>query len=203
MATQAVSRDVAATVFSEFAPGSSAATTGGEETTYWPSLSPDPIYPTLLGNREDRPTTEYQGENPSMHEEFPLFHLGVKRSPVREVTPYFHLGNKPTHARKFQLLQQYECVVTRVDGTWFEADLRDLKAPNSPMEIAEFPLAEVSPADRPLIGPGCVFYWVIGYETLHRGQITHSSEIRVRRAPLWTQRKVDAAKARARELYTL
>jgi hypothetical protein len=61
----------------------------------------------------------------------------------------------------------------------------------------------VSSDDRPLICPGCVFYWIIGYETRSSGQITNSSEIRVRRAPLWTQRQIDAAKAQVSDLFTL
>jgi hypothetical protein len=106
-------------------------------------------------------------------------------------------------ARRFQILQQWECVVTRIDGEWFEADLHDLTQSNTPLEVAEFPLAEVVPDDKPLIRPGCVFYWIIGIETRRGGQITNSSEIRVRRAPLWTSKKIAALKTRAGELFTL
>ena len=158
----------------------------GGEVTYWPGLRDVENAPEPFDNVASGYTTEHR-----------------EATPAREVTPLIRLSGEGPPARRFQVLQQWEGLVTRISGDWFEADLRDLMNASNPMEVAEFPFAAISPDDKPLISPGCVFYWVIGYETRSGGQITHSSEIRVRRAPLWTQRKLEALKASARELFTL
>jgi hypothetical protein len=166
--------------------GSSASATEGAEATYWPGLRGPTGGVDLLPTPEVTTTTSRLAE-----------------SSTPEVTPLIHLSRRGMPHRRFQVLQQWEGVVTRIAGDWFEADLRDLMNPKNPMEVAELPFAEISPADKHLIGPGCVFYWVIGYETRAGGQISRMSEIRVRRAPRWTRRKLDALKTRARELFTL
>ena len=99
------------------------------------------------------------------------------------------------------MLQQWEGVVTRVEGDGFEAELHDLTDSSNPPEFAELPLAEISEADKPLLMPGCVFYWIIGYETRSGGQITRVSEIRVRRMPRWSKKSLETVKEKGRELF--
>jgi hypothetical protein len=189
---------------------SSEVATAGEEATYWPGLREIETRPDQQVDSETVGATGWsnllESESHTNAWDNPRASSAAVSGavpPVPEVTPLIRLRTQTAPARQFRVLQQWEGVVTRIDGDWFEADLRDLTAPNNPMEIAEFPFAEISPADKPLIRPGCVFYWVIGYETRSGGQITNTSEIRVRRAPQWTQRKLDELKARARELFTL
>ncbi len=99
--------------------------------------------------------------------------------------------------RRFEVLQQWEGVVSKVteDSVW--ADLVDLTDRSRSEEVVELPLAEVSEADRSILKPGSVFYWAIGREWSPGGQMRRVSEIRVRRTPQWTQRSVDALKAKA------
>lgn len=103
--------------------------------------------------------------------------------------------------RQFRVRQQWEGVITRLTADGFEAELRDLTAPSNSTEFAEFPLDEVTEADRPLIAIGSVFYWVIGYETIRRGQISNVSELRFRRLPQWTQREIEAVREKGQKLF--
>ncbi len=102
--------------------------------------------------------------------------------------------------RRFDILQQWEGVVTDIDSDAVWAELRDLTEFANPAEVAELPLIEFPKADQPLIKPGSVFYWSMGYETSPGGQIRRVSEIRLRRTPEWSQHALDRMKAKARNL---
>lgn len=103
--------------------------------------------------------------------------------------------------RKIRILQQWEGVVSEVGDKDFTAELRDLTNVDNAPQVAEFPYSEISKSDRSLIAPGAVFYWSIGYDTTPGGQITRVSEIRLRRSPEWTERKLEAVRAEAKEWY--
>jgi len=102
--------------------------------------------------------------------------------------------------RRFEILQQWEGVVSEVAGDAVWANLLDLTDPSKPAEIVELPLAEIAEADRPLALPGSVFYWSIGYERSQGGQISRVSEIRMRRTPEWSQHVIESVKRKASEL---
>ena len=89
---------------------------------------------------------------------------------------------KPVSPRKsdFTSLQKWEGVVTRVLDNSFEARLIDLTA-DTPEEIAEIPLEEVSEDDFSLIQEGAIFYWNIGYRKMASGQRERVTFIRFRR----------------------
>jgi hypothetical protein len=70
-------------------------------------------------------------------------------------------------------------------------------------EEAEFPMEEVSDADRSFIMPGAVFYWNIGYIDNISGQRTRASVIRFRRLPVWRPEELERAKLKARHLSDL
>jgi hypothetical protein len=101
--------------------------------------------------------------------------------------------------RKIDLLQQWEALVTEVtdDAEW--AEIIDLTDPSNAAEVVEIPFAEFAVSDRPLLQPGSVFYWSIGYETSPGGTIRRVSEIRVRRTAAWSPRTIASLKARACE----
>ncbi len=104
--------------------------------------------------------------------------------------------------RRFKPLQQWEGLVTDVGPDSFWAELIDLNDSTKANEIAEILLAEISPSDRPLLVPGCIFYWSIGYDTSSGGQIRNTSEIRVRRNPIWSRLQLDRMKKAGHALFT-
>jgi hypothetical protein len=103
------------------------------------------------------------------------------------------------HQSFFTSLQEWEGIVTEVRNDAFLARLIDLTHRGADEE-AEFPNDEVSEEDKPLVRPGAIFYWHIGYHTSYSGQRTRVSVIRFRRLPAWTQREIDAAKQEAERI---
>jgi hypothetical protein len=134
-----------------------------------------------------------QGKSPNLEQ----------ASDSHSVSPLIRLKTSKLPHRKFKVLQQFECAVTRITRDYFEAQLSDLTDPTKPMEFAELSLEDVSHSDLPLLVPGCVFYWILGYETRQGGQITNVSEIRLRRNPPWSRRAIEKLKAKALETYNL
>lgn len=99
-------------------------------------------------------------------------------------------------------LQAWEGMVLQVLEDSFIARLVD-RTSNGPDEEAEFPLEEVSDADRFLIEPGAVFYWHIGYRISESGQRTRASDIRFRRLPVWSSEDLKKAKQEAQQISDL
>jgi hypothetical protein len=117
---------------------------------------------------------------------------------ILKITPFVEFP--PCQApRMFTILQQWEGVVSEVteDSVW--AELLDLTDRSKALEIVELPLDEIAESDRPLLKPGCVFYWCIGYEN-PSGTRRRVSEIRVRRTPEWSDHSIDSVRSKAREL---
>lgn len=117
-----------------------------------------------------------------------------------EVAPMIRLTRKQAPARRFEILQQWEGVVSEITDESIWAELRDLTRQSPAIEVVELPLEEIPRADRPLLRIGGVFYWSIGYETSPGGQIRRVSEIRVRRTPQWSRHSVDSIRAKAKDL---
>lgn len=107
--------------------------------------------------------------------------------------PIVFLRREPSMQSRFIPLQKWEGTVVEVLDEGFFARLVDLTS-GGVDEEAEFPLEEVSDADRPLIAPGAVFYWNIGYFDSLSGQRTRSSVIRFRRLPVWRVEELERAK---------
>jgi hypothetical protein len=100
---------------------------------------------------------------------------------------------------RFVPLQKWEGIVLQVFEDSFFAQLVDLTS-GGVDEEAEFPVEEVSDADRSLIAPGAVFYWNIGYIDDISGQRTRASVIRFRRLPVWRSEELERAKRKAQHL---
>lgn len=117
-----------------------------------------------------------------------------------DINPLIRLSATRAPHRLFEVLQQWEGIVSKVteDSVW--ADLVDLTDRTRSEEVVELPLAEISEADRSILRPGSVFYWAIGREWSRGGQMRRVSEIRVRRTPQWSQHSVDVLKAKAMAL---
>lgn len=110
-------------------------------------------------------------------------------------------NSTPIIPRSIEILQQWEGVVSEVSDDEFTADLNSLTEEDAQPLTGEISFDEVSDADRPLIQGGAVFYWVIGYDKSPAGQVRRISEIRFRRSPEWTGRKLDAIREEAREWF--
>ena len=100
---------------------------------------------------------------------------------------------------RYDVRQKWEGVVKWCTETEFGVVLRDLTHPNAPDEEVTLSLDEVSSEDIPLLQPGAVLYWSIGYE-ISRGQKKRVSTIRFRRQPAWSRREVLRVKERAKQL---
>jgi hypothetical protein len=119
------------------------------------------------------------------------------------------LGAPPVRPRviewrpeRFVTLAKWVGRVQEVDGESFVAVLRD-QLNDVPEEEVELPCAEVSPADRPLLEPGAVFYWTIGYRDRLAGQRTRESVISFRRLPPLSRDDMLDAEDSARRLQAL
>ncbi len=118
-----------------------------------------------------------------------------------QVAPLIRLPTGHGPIRRFKVLQQFEGVVTELSDDSLIAELIDLTDKSKRREVAEIPLSEISPADQPLVEPGCVFYWIMGYETTTGGQQSRVSEIRFRRSPRWSPNEIEAIKKEGQELF--
>ncbi len=108
----------------------------------------------------------------------------------------------PTLSQAFKVLQQWEGTVVSIEGDHFEALVRDVVDRRRPEERATIVLADIFEDDQPLIKPGAVFFWTIGYELKRAGRKT-SSVIRFRRLPKWSRFELDRANKKAQEFDSL
>jgi hypothetical protein len=81
-----------------------------------------------------------------------------------------------------RVLQLWEGTVSGVSGDDVTALLRDWTNPDLPDEEATVSIEEFSPAEQPLVAPGTVFYWSIGYRT-RSGTRERVSSFQLRRLP--------------------
>lgn len=98
----------------------------------------------------------------------------------------------------FRSLNKWEGIVTEIMDDEFSAILTDLLN-GGPQEEVTFSLEEVSEQDIPLLKPGAIFYWNIGYETIN-GQRRKASVIRFKRLPKWSRKDWDQILDKANEL---
>jgi len=117
-------------------------------------------------------------------------------------SPVVFLRREPIVQNRFVPLQKWEGTVLQVLQDSFFARLVDLTN-GGVDEEAEFPVEEVSDADRSLIAPGAVFYWNIGYIDNISGQRTRASVIRFRRLPVWKPEELERAKHKAQRIGAL
>src|SRR5262245_25624797 len=103
--------------------------------------------------------------------------------------------------RRFQILQQWEGIVQSVGKQFFRAQVSDVTEPSNPLEVVSLPLDDVLEDDRPLIAPGAVFYWIIGYDASIAGTRSRASSIRFQRWARWSSRELDEISAEAEALH--
>jgi hypothetical protein len=108
-------------------------------------------------------------------------------------SPHLGWARPRNHVRT---LQMWEGTVIEVHDQEFTAVLRDLTDPDHDEENATFPIEQLAEDDLPLLKPGHVFYWHVGYRT-ERGTKQTFTEIRFRRLPTWSERDVERIVQRA------
>lgn len=81
------------------------------------------------------------------------------------------------------------------------ATIMDLTDKSRAAEIVTLPQEEFSESDLPVLVPGAVFYWSIGYEYVTGGTKRRVSEIRVQRMPEWSELAIESIKKAGLELY--
>lgn len=120
-----------------------------------------------------------------------------------KVAPLIKLAGQEGPVRRFKVLQQFEGKVTELyeDSGTFRADLIDLTDSARERESAEFSLDDIHPADRSLVAPGSVFYWIMGFETTP-SDYKRVSEIRLRRSPQWSEHEIEAITREGQEYFT-
>jgi hypothetical protein len=97
------------------------------------------------------------------------------------------------------VLGRWQGYVTEVGRERFRAIVKDEHS-RRPDEEVDIDLREVPPADRDLIAPGAVFYWVIGYRDTAGGGRVNESRIRMQRLPAWTEEDLQEVRGRAAEM---
>lgn len=102
---------------------------------------------------------------------------------------------------RFEVLQKWEGIVLDVLDDSFTARLIDLTQQGFDEE-AEFALEEIDEGDKPLLQPGAIFYWNIGYSDSPSGR-ARVSIIRFRRLPIWRSEELERAKHDAERLSDL
>ena len=121
----------------------------------------------------------------------------VIRSPPHVIRPRLEqlLGN-------FRLIQLWEGHVLEVTEKEFVAVITDCTNPNFNDEQVTLGIEELTEDDIPLIKPGAVFYWSIGYADYPGRPRVRQSRIRFRRLPAWTQAELEHAREAAKRLST-
>lgn len=98
----------------------------------------------------------------------------------------------------FRSLNKWEGIVETIHDDSFTAILRDLNNGGA-LETVELSFEDVSEQDKPLLKPGAIFYWNIGYETV-QGQVRKASIIRFKRLPNWNKKDWDSILDKANNL---
>jgi len=108
----------------------------------------------------------------------------------------------PPPLERFSILAKWIGRVQRVDEDSFVALVQD-QLEDHPEEEVEFPTSDVAEVDGPLLMPGAIFYWSIGYRDRHGGPRRRESTIRFRRLPRPSQTEIADADEWARSIQAL
>jgi hypothetical protein len=139
--------------------------------------------------------------------DYPPERHGAETSNVRNLERpklVVFLPPMPRPTTQFQVLQEWEgTVVERLDSV-LKVRLIDKTAPHDGClheQTAEIPMDEIEENDWPLVMPGAVFYWSIGYR-IESGTRRRESALQFRRLPPLLEYDLrnarDAARARIR-----
>lgn len=102
----------------------------------------------------------------------------------------------PTPRESFIALAKWRGLVVEVNGQTFRAMLSSV-AGDEPQKEAEIYIEDIDLEDRHLVKKGAAFHWSVGYLDRPSGRI-RASILRFSRAPRWSSRDIDRAKAEAK-----
>lgn len=98
---------------------------------------------------------------------------------------------------RVELLEHFEGTVIGVRGQDLIARIRSLRDADCPERRLALDLCSVADDDRPLVLPGAVFYWAVGFRT-ESGTKFGFSTVKFRRLPAWTRGEVERVREGAR-----
>lgn len=75
---------------------------------------------------------------------------------------------------KFQVLAEWIGIVTEVYDSFFKAVVKDSQDGSLSEEIVEFDNNDLSERDQKLLQVEAVFYWTVGYQTIHKTKVKAS-----------------------------
>ena len=104
-----------------------------------------------------------------------------RTSRPEDSSPLVRLPSVKQSRWKVRVLARWTGRVEYVEDTTFAARISDANAPENPDEMVEMDISEVSSSDVPLLQPGAMFYWSIGYRDTEDGQRERVSTLRFAR----------------------
>jgi len=158
------------------------------------SLDRVPFRVTMAADTDATPATLHPAGDADGHTDTLKDEHRLEVRPVRTKLPVKRASRAATEP-----LQEWEGVVSWIDGDSFGGRLFDLTEPGE-LEEMEFSVDEVSRDDLGLLVPGAVFYWTIARHTNEVGTRTNVSILRFRRLPARSKRSRGRAAARAAAL---
>lgn len=118
----------------------------------------------------------------------------------RNATDNHMLRTQPATLAREEKLQEWEGRVISILEDRFIARLTDVTLGAAyEEEEGEFPLEEISDADRELVRQNAIFRWVIGYRSIGATK-ERFGRIVFRRLPAWSRAELNEAKRKANKL---
>jgi hypothetical protein len=133
-------------------------------------------------------------------EEIPVFSNERKRILTAKLSRSRRPSTRPASEERFWLLNKWQGQIVSVAKDSFQAQLFDLGDPTL-NEQGEFWKTEVQPDDLPLVRPGTIFYWYLGFRDLPHGQRKRESIIWMRRGGRMSRPKFQRELDDVREIW--
>lgn len=111
--------------------------------------------------------------------------------------------NPPRRAERFEVVQNWEGVVTTVEETTFHAEVRPTNNPSArPTDELEIDLVNVAPGDIEMVKEGSVFYLTVGTLTLPGEGPQQTTRLIFRRMPRWSANDIKRRDSRVDALWS-
>lgn len=101
---------------------------------------------------------------------------------------------------RFRLLQLWVGVVQEVADDGLVVTLFDQTNRQYPEEDVTISLSEIPEQDHPLLKPGAILYWSIGYREDQGQPRERVSCVRARRLPVWSETDLERGRANAQKV---
>lgn len=133
--------------------------------------------------------------NPADAEPYTSQENASAKRPIANVVPRL----LPPLKGRYKLIQLWEGRVVEVREEEFDAIIRDKVNTDFADEFVTLERSEVHSDDEPLLAPGAVFYWSIGYLDYPGRGRARESKIRFRRLKGFSKKDIAAAKEAGRK----